>query len=312
MYYFIVNTKSGSGRAVRTWNNIKRYLKKEGVSYKAYQTKYEGHATLLANKLSKMKDDDIRIVIVGGDGTLNEVINGISDLEKVRVGLVPSGSGNDFARGLGIKGTKEEILKDVLSLDKDDVSLDIGKVIWQDEGEEKERLFAISSGIGLDALVCKMTETSKLKTYLNKLKLGKLVYLILTVESLFTMKTFNASVKTNDDLSEYRKTIFMGNMNMKAEGGGVKMAPNAVPYDGELDMCVASEIPKWLTFFCLPFLVIGKHASIKGIKINKSVNSRIVTDSKVALHADGEYLGDTNEVKYVCINKKLTMLNQIK
>ena len=125
---------------------------------------------------------------------MNEVLNGITDFDKVRFGMIPSGSGNDFARGLMIDKNPNIALHQILkaiSREKNGIPVsrvDIGQVRWG-ETEEESRIFGISSGIGLDAIVCKKALHSKLKKVLNKIHLGKLTYLLLTVSSLFSMKT---------------------------------------------------------------------------------------------------------------------------
>lgn len=319
MYYFIVNTKSRSGKSLTIWKNVKKVLKDMNVEFKAYETKYAGHASKLASDICNKEDDEKCIIIVGGDGTINEVVNGINDsgiegLDKVKVGLIPAGSGNDFARGLGIKDNETKIIGEIIDNKHSEVlkKIDIGRVCYKEDGIEKSRLFAISSGIGLDAIVCKKTIDSKLKDFLNKIKLGKLTYILLTIETLFSMTTFVADVKVKNEKFSLNKVIFMANMNVRAEGGGVPMAPGAKSYDGKLSMCMASGIPKWRTFFCLPLLALAKHERIKGFRIIENEECEIVTDKAVVLHADGEYLADTNEVKYLCLKEKLCILNDIK
>ena len=189
MLYFIVNEKSRSGKGAAVWREVQETLHAEKVAYKAWVTEYEGQALALA--------DDICLVALGGDGTANEVINGITDFERVRFGVIPTGSGNDMARGLGITGNPTENLKRILAcmqMDKAQCrTIDLGEVRYK--GGETSRLFAISSGLGLDAIVCKKALKSKLKDTLNKLHLGKLTYLLLTVQTLFSMHTTNASVR---------------------------------------------------------------------------------------------------------------------
>jgi len=309
MLYFIVNATSRSGKGLSVWKRVKAILKDSNIKYKAYETKYEKHATELARKISSRDEKKIDIVVLGGDGTINEVINGIVDFEKVRFGVVPTGSGNDFARGLGIKGKPEEIIMDIIS-EENGTRIDIGRVTWDDN---QTRLFAISSGVGLDAIVTKKTNTSKLKKVLNKLKLGKLTYVILTVQTLFSMDTFDAEVccEGNEGIS-YKKVIFMACMNFRAEGGGVPMAPGALPTDGKLSVASAVGIPKWKTFFCLPLLVAAKHENINGFDIFESAKFIIKTDKSVTLHTDGEYRADVKTVGYECLKGRLNMLNEVK
>ena len=189
MLYFIVNEKSKSGNAKQIWKEIEEVLKVRNVSYQAFVSEYRGHAGKLAAEICAMDDNDICLVAVGGDGTANEVINGITDFEKVRFGVIPTGSGNDLARGLSLskdpKNGAIHILNAMKKSREDTWCMDLGEVNFG----EKKRLFAISAGIGLDALVCKKALKSTIKDILNKIRLGKLTYLVLTVQSLFTMQT---------------------------------------------------------------------------------------------------------------------------
>lgn len=286
-------------------------LAEKNISYKVWKTEYEGHAQILAGEICQADDDDICIVVVGGDGTINEVINGMSGFERVRFGLIPAGSGNDFARGLQISKNPAENLERILDCmergsDHAHV-IDLGEVSW--EGSEKPRMFAISAGMGLDALVCKKTLTSKIKPFLNKIHLGKLTYLILTVQSLFSMETTDAAVHFDGKgQTNLNKIIFLAAMNFRAEGGGVPMAPNAVATDGKLSVCTVWGIPKWRTFFCLPFLVAAKHLWIRGVDVTNCGEFGVKSKGRMVLHADGEYLGDVTEAQFTCLPGKLRML----
>ena len=309
MYYFIVNTWARTGNAVHIWDEVKVILKKENVPYKAFETSFEGHATELAKELSENATEVINIIILGGDGTINEVVNGIVDFEKVRLGIIPTGTGNDFARNLGIKGTTEEIVCDILNCQKG-TKIDIGAVCWGEE--KKRRLFNISSGLGFDALVCKKALNSKVKKICNSLHLGKLSYLVLTVQSLFSMKTYTGKMTfgKNPDNS-YKRVVFAAAMNLRAEGGGVPMAPSSNPCDGTIPFCVAADIPKLVLPFCLILLVLGKHENLKYFHTFHDTECYIHTDSPAVLHADGEYLADVTDVWYECLPCKLELLNTI-
>lgn len=309
MLYFIVNATSRSGKGLLVWHRVKSVLVEENISYKSYKTKHAYHATELAKKITSKTKGVVKLIVIGGDGTVNEVINGIENFENVRFGVIPTGSGNDFARGLGIKQRPEHIIRGIISKKKCE-KIDIGRVTWE---RENSRLFAISSGLGLDAIVTKKTNESRLKKILNKIKLGKLTYIFLTVQTLFSMDTFTLKMENVDGTQkEYSKMIFMAVMNFRAEGGGVPMAPGALPTDGKLSVASASGIPKWKTFFCLPLLVVAKHEGINGFDICDTEECVINTDKPVVLHTDGEYIADVTGVRYECLKDKLYILNEVK
>lgn len=305
MLYFIVNPKSRTGKGLNIWRDVKSYLKDNNIRYRALDTKYEGHATKLAEEVCKLPQEKINLVVIGGDGTVNEVINGITDFHKVNFGIIPTGSGNDFARGLGIKGDPVEQLVKIITSEKTE-AIDIGKVTWGENGAS--RYFAISSGVGLDAIVCKMALTSKLKTFLNKIHLGKLTYIILTIHTLFSMTTADFRVKLDGEERKLTKVIFSAAMNFRAEGGGVPMAPRADAKDGLLSMCMVHTIPKWRTFFCLPLLCAAKHENIKGFDIVNCKECQIEISESVVLHADGEYVADVDKVTFESVPSKLNLI----
>lgn len=306
MIYFIVNKSSRTGEGMSVWCEAKEVLRRRNVEYKAFSTEYKGHATVLAEKISNLPADEINLVVVGGDGTVNEAINGIRDFEKVRFGVIPTGSGNDYARGLDLKGSTEDYINKMIDSVNTD-AIDIGSVRWN--GSEDPRYFAISAGIGLDAIVCKKALTSKQKTFLNKLHLGKLTYLLLTVETLFSMETARVKAEFDGEYSrKFEKLIFSAAMNFRAEGGGVPMSPQADARDGMLSMCFAHGLPRWKTFFVLPFLVLAKHEKLSCFFLKDCRKCRIRLDRPVVLHADGEYLGDVTEVEFECLPARLRIM----
>lgn len=305
MIHVVVNEKSKTGKGQSVWMQVKETLDYQKIEYRVYKTEYEGHATCIAKQLSETIKDDEKVVILGGDGTINEFINGITDFDKILLGIVPSGSGNDFARGLGIKGTPEFLLNRILDA-KNHHTIDIGKITLVDTG--MERKFAISSGLGLDAIVCKKANKSKLKKKLNKLGLGQITYIVLTVINLFTMETMDAQIKFDGGTRSIKNMIFSAAMNFSAEGGGVPMAPGADAKDGLLSICCVHGIPKWKTFFYLPLLVMAKHENIKGFDIINSGYFHLKAKQPMVLHTDGEYIADVKEVIYECLPEKLKII----
>lgn len=311
MLYFIVNKKSRSGKGADIWEEVQTALQEKQICYMVRFTEYEGHASEIAGEICERQEEDICLVVVGGDGTANEVINGMTHFDKVRFGTIPTGSGNDLARGLKIKGTPTECLERILRCMQAGrekcYTMDLGQVAWN--GCEKPRRFAISAGIGLDALVCKKALKSKIKDFLNKIRLGKLTYVVLTVQSLFTMRTADAVVHFDKEKQKnYKKNIALAVMNFPAEGGGVLFAPKADAADGKLSACSIHGIPRLCAFFLLPFLVAGKHLWIPGFELNEGRECRIHISKPMVLHADGEYCGDVTDATFTCLPGRLRVL----
>ena len=270
MLYFIANEMARTGKGVGVWRQVQMELREKKIAYKVYMTEYKEHATEIARMLSQKEEEDICIVVVGGDGTLNEVVNGITDFEKVRISLIPAGSGNDFARNLGIQKSPQERLARILECVEKGPEcferIDLGMVQWPEC--KTPRKYAISSGVGMDALVCQKMATSKVKVLMNKLGLGKVSYLIVTVQSLLTMATADMAVKVDgSNTLNFKRTIFAAAMNAKAEGGGVPMAPKASVQDGLLSTCFVYKFSKFGALLRLPFLAVGAHEHFNGFKV---------------------------------------------
>lgn len=314
MYFFIVNLTSRTGKARKIWIEIEKELKKREIPYEAYVTKREGHARELSKALcskgaaygKKHPGERVCLVVVGGDGTANEVINGMHHFEEIHFGYIPTGSGNDLGRGLGIPTNPKEALDKILTA-TEIYPMDLGVV--KDEAGNIHR-FAISSGIGIDADVCRMALTSKLKTFLNHFGLGSLTYVLLTVKALFTMPTAEVTAVFDEGIPKrINKMIFVAGMNHPWEGGGVPMAPKADPQDGKLSVCCVYGIPRWKTFFLLPVLVMGRHeGGLKGFEIIHCESYTLNLNRPMVLHTDGEYLGEQTDIRYFCEKGKLLVL----
>lgn len=304
MYHFIVNITSGRGKSKKVWEELQAYLMEHQIRYKAHFTEYEGHASYIADRICSIDREQVYLIVVGGDGSLHEVLNGMHHFEKVRFGYIPTGSGNDFARGMGINGTPVENLERILHAEET-TPVDLGMVRWN----EQEKLFAISSGLGMDAAACKLAERSAMKKVLNRIGLGSLIYLNMTLKALFTMPSVSFELTIDGEESRrIDKMVFIAAMNQYCEGGGVPMAPDATAVDGKLSICCAWGISRLRAFFLLPFLVKGKHTKVKGFEVLDCERYTVKLDEEMALHADGEYYGDVTSAEYICFPEKLHIL----
>lgn len=307
MYHFIVNIHGSSGKAFLKWNKIRSLLKVKKVEFKVHVPQRVGHAMQIAREVSQLDENDIRIVVVGGDGTINEVLNGITDFSRIKLGLIPTGSGNDFARGMKLPRHNQKKALDLILKSKGDKKIDLGRSTVLSTNDS--RIFGISSGFGLDAIVGTGLNEAKIKKILNWMHLGALGYVVLTVQTLFTMHTYSVSLKFDDaEPLSFNKLIFLAAMNFKAEGGGVPMCPLAKGDDGELSICLAAGVPKLLTFMLFPFLCMGLHSRMKGFYLRNCKSLVVQSNEKSILHTDGELVGNVDSIKFEVLPQKLTML----
>lgn len=286
MYHFIINLNSRTGKARKIWEELRKELDRREVMYAIHETKYAGHAIDIARRLVKNAEEPVKIVVLGGDGTFNEVINGARDYEKLILGYIPTGSGNDLARGLALPAEPMENLNRILA-SKEYQKMDLGCISW-DEGESK-KYFAVSSGVGVDADVCRRALTSTLKKVLNKIGLGKLTYGILTLISLFAMPLMNVHLVVDDvDYGILDKVLYIALMNHKCEGGGVPMNPMADPTDGKLSMCCIHGLNKVPALFTFPSLLAGKHTTHPAFLGPDFKTADIILKTPNVWHTDGE------------------------
>lgn len=307
MYHFIINPKSSSGRGIRYWWTVKTELDRQQISYTAAFTKYTRHATELANLICTDNPGIKNIVVLGGDGTVNEVINGIPDFNEVLLGYIPSGSSNDLARSLKIPKDPLKALSNVLNPTKFQY-LDHG-VISFPGSELPDRKFACSSGMGYDANVCKEVQESPLKKRLNRIGAGKFVYIAIAIKQLITAKPISATVIVDGiNKGTFDRLLLVANMIHRYEGGGLIMAPNADPFDGKLSICLAYGIKTAKTFLILPTISVGKHVNFKGVENFHCKEIEIITDQETGVHTDGEVPAVCNHIKVSCIPGQIRMI----
>lgn len=303
MYHFIVNPSSSSGRGKMLWELIEKKLLAEKIPYLLYMTDGEGAATKFAADITK-GDEDVTIVVCGGDGTMNEVVSGIRDYSKVTLGCIPTGSSNDLCRDLG---TPKDPIKmiDIVLHPTNIVKMDIGKITHA----EGSKNFAVSMGVGFDAAICYEANFSKLKNILNKIKLGKLTYLGVSLKQLAGAKKVGATIVLDDDKEiKVDRLLFATCMVHRYEGGGFMFCPEADYSDGELDVLVVGDISKLKVLGVLPTATKGKHLGNEGINMYRAKKVNIKTEQPMHVHVDGESAGVREEVT---ITQEDTQVNLI-
>lgn len=303
MYYFIVNPSSRSGHGKTVWKTVEQVLKQEQAEYQAFFTSHRYHATQLAAEITS-KDEKITLVALGGDGTVDEVINGIRDFSKVTFAYIPTGSSNDFARSLRLPSDPEEAIRNILE-PKYLRRIDLGLA----KLNGKEHRFAGSSGCGFDAAVCHEAIASPFKNVLNRLKLGKLTYVGIALKQIIMSRRFAATMVLDDNKTyHFKKTFFIAGMNCSYEGGGLLLCPKARADDGLLDICVVENLPRLVIATMLPTAYFGKHTIFPGIHLHRVKKMNLTFDGQVAFHTDGEPDYAENHLEISCIPNCLTLI----
>ncbi len=325
MYYCIVNPSARSGKGKDIWELLEKKFTEKGLEYRAVFTKGPGHATKLAQSLTEPKSSDngktgpIKLIVLGGDGTLNEAINGIQDFENTLVGYIPIGSSNDFARDLSFPKKADDLIERILEA-KIVRTLDLGKLTYNSMSRETSRLhedriavtrlFDVSAGIGFDAAVCEQALSSNTKNFLNKIGLGKLTYGSIALRQLFSAEKVPCEITLDGKKTVHLKRfIFIAAMVHHYEGGGFKFAPGADLTDGKFDLVYAGDMPSAKMLLALPFSFFGHYFWIKGIGHHLVQKVSIKTDKPMWVHTDGEVSVKSDHITFECLKQKLKMMN---
>lgn len=273
---FVVNPVAGSGKAKDALEMIKNLMKIADISHDVRVSNREGNVLEVSKWATK--NDFTDIVAVGGDGTLIEVVSGIEGyFEKINVGIIPCGTGNDFARTVGIPFDHE---KNIMSIIK-------GETRKVDTGRCNGQMFINSATFGLDGEVVKNTQIVK------KIVSGPSAYLLSTIKTLATYKSKKVRIKI-DELTIDRDILIIAVGNGKYIGGGMKITPNAEVDDELLNICIVNKTPKLKLLSVFPLIFKGKHISCKEVEMfdGKEI-SIICIDDILDVNLDGTLVGTT-------------------
>ncbi|MEA1976719.1 MAG: diacylglycerol kinase family protein [Chloroflexota bacterium] len=282
-YKIIVNPTSGRGTAAEAVTDLERILREHNVDFDLVLTERPEHAVELA-KQAALDGFDV-VVVAGGDGTANEVINGLmlakqAGVEGVAMGVIAIGRGNDFAFGVNVHPGLEEGCRVLMEDFRTNMDVGLVKGGLYPEG----RYFGNGVGIGFDAVVgfeaLKMTRLQ-----------GFLSYIVAAVKTIFLYYQAPLVRIEFDGQTMDKYTLMVSIMNGRRMGGGFMMAPESGIEDGMLDFCIAEQVSKARIFALIPRFMAGTQASQPSIQTGRTP-SIVVTalEGSLPAHADGETL----------------------
>jgi diacylglycerol kinase (ATP) len=281
----IVNPTAGAGKTVRYIPEILDLLGSISLDFDYQMTEAPGHATEIAQLAVK---DGYQVVIsVGGDGTINEVVNGLystGNIGDISLGIISTGTGADYIRTLGIPRPYREACK--CFTNPVTVKVDLGLVECMYNGKSTSRVFVNFAGLGFDAEIVRATS----QTF--KMLGDRPSYLMGLFSTLALYKNKKASMEIDGDSTDKRIcTVMMS--NGKYGGGGMLTAPNADPYDGLFDVVIIGDLSKPDLLWSLPMIYKGTHLSHPKVSVRRASNVRINTEKIMSVQADGDLIGET-------------------
>lgn len=278
----IINPKSGKKKYRKQRKYLFLKLKYAGVRFDYRVTKFAGHAEKIAKLFAERNYKNF--LVLGGDGSVSEVINGIFSAEidrtdDIRLAIVPRGTGNDWGRFWGLTRDYEHAI-DVFLKAKSRV-IDIGRVEYTLNDELTTHYFINSLGLGLDAKVVDLTH--RLKRFLGSFSF---LYTIALLGAVFTYRSRKLTMISNDK-KQVENMFTMSIANGCYSGGGLKQTPNAVPYDGKLDIMLARKPSAREILSGLRYLFKGKLLEHPIVTSFQTHELELQCESGVLMEADG-------------------------
>ena len=273
-YCLISNRVAGSGSAGAYIDRVKALMENRGVDFEIRETQYPGHATELA-KAAVDEGFDV-IVAVGGDGTLRETALSVVHTDRV-LGLLPCGTGNDYARPLGIPTDAEAALNILLN----------GETRTVDAGMANDQIFFNIAGFGFDVDVLDYTEEFK-----PKCRNGETAYRLGCLKAVLGLKLRRSTLTFPDGTIE--RNVLMAAAGVGTHfGGGMNVLPESDMSDGLLDVCIAHDVKRIGVLKLLPKFIKGKHLGLKCITYRKATEVSVVCDPVSRIEVDGERMDGT-------------------
>ncbi|MED3552914.1 diacylglycerol kinase family protein [Cytobacillus praedii] len=297
--YFIINPQAKNGRCQKVWRKLEKILNEQNILFEAFFTAYHGHGKEIVHLISeKEAGKKIVIAVVGGDGTMHEVVNGAVANKHIQLAYIPGGSGNDFSRGYGIPRNPVAALYHLLRQLEEEASLiDLGKITNKDE----ECIYFVNNmGVGLDAHIARKVNLSKIKKLLNHISLGKLVYVYFLLKSVFTYQRSSIEIIIDGKRLTFDSTWFVTVSNQPFYGGGMKISPNASPFDGQLNITIVHNLSRLKLLFVFITVFWGGHVAFKEVETFTGSEIRISSPGMIQAHADGEDIGCTPLTSITC------------
>ena len=286
----IINPNADLGRAWRLGADLNRVVAEFGGADWS-GTVYPTHATELA--IQAANEGYETVVSIGGDGTTHEVINGLMQIpaeQRPRLGIVPVGTGNDFAHNIGVSVRPENAIRQVFTGQPKKVDL---AVVIDEHGHRE--YWDNTFGIGFDATV---TIRSRRVPVLR----GFFVYLVSVIQTIL-LNYDAAYLKVQTDIESWEDEILMLVMcNGPREGGGFRVAPDAVVDDGILEYAAISKVSRLMMFRLIPEVMKGTHGRFKQVRINRFSQMKVESDRPLFIHIDGEiYAGFGSDVRTLSV-----------
>lgn len=283
--FAVVNPASAGGSTAAFWPRAEAALRKAGVRLEAVLTQGRGHATTLAREAGERGYKTV--LYVGGDGTANEVANGLLQLppdERPALAALPRSSGGDFPKALGMVRGLEAAVARLLAGRRTSIDVARSSFVGFDD-RPVERAFINVADAGLGGLVTERVNSSR------KPLGGTIAFLWAILASFWAYKNIPMAITVDGTTVHTGPVATAIVANGSYFGGGVKIAPSATPCDGMLDIVVVGDINKFDLISQVPNIYRGTHIRHPKVSVYRGTQVSVVATDPLPLDLDGEYPG---------------------
>jgi diacylglycerol kinase (ATP) len=277
---FLVNPASANGSTGKRWPELRRRAQELGLDAEPLLSERPGQLTDLAREAAASHD---LLVVVGGDGTLNEVVNGIAGLDT-ELAVLPAGTGQDFGKTHGIPTGFDEAVR--VALEGRVKAVDLGRAIFRNDGAEATRWFANVGSAGMSGAVARRANS------MSKRLGGRTTFFYALVREFVAWKNTEVTVTLDGD--ERRGAMHdVIVANGRWHGGGMKLAPDAEPDDGLFDVVLIGDVTKLDFVTTAPKLYSGKHVGHPRVEVLRSATVAVDAAQPLPIELEGETVGTT-------------------
>lgn len=271
-HLFIINPEAGKGKTLELVPEIRAYCESKDYEYEIAVTEYPKHATEIAKAHSAVQT--LRIYSVGGDGTLNEVLNGMAGSGS-SLAAIPSGSGNDFIKSITGTAIPANLIRSAVE----------GTERFIDYGKVNDKYFINITSIGFDAEVAYKASNFKKLPFIT----GKMAYVLGILTSIIKCKNHYMEIKVDDAVMSAKSLLAAVGIG-RYYGGGFLALPEAEIDDGLFDICHVEAMKRTKILKLFPKYMKGLHAALKGVHFYRGKKVEIAVDKHIPMNLDGEII----------------------
>ncbi|MFZ1879015.1 MAG: diacylglycerol kinase family protein [Gaiellaceae bacterium] len=282
---FLVNPASGNGATGKRWPELAHRANMLGLTGETFFSERPGHLIELAR--DAVDGGATLVIAVGGDGTLNEVVNGIAGRD-IELATIPLGTGMDFGRTYGIPKKFDAAVR--VALDGATRTIDAGRVRYRTwDGEDAERWFANVGSVGMSGAVAQRANG------MSKALGGKATFFYALTRVFLEWENTEVTVKLDDGERRGRMHDVVV-ANGVWHGGGMKLAPDASPDDGLFDVVLIGDVGKLDFLTTAPKIYKGRHVMHAKVDVVRSKRVEVDAAERLPIELEGEQVGTTPAV----------------